>query len=106
MFWCSPFEGSHISLQKAVMISHRNVISTILQISTFQSVARKRLGLQTEVTLGLLPFNHIYGLVVVAHCNTYQGHEVIVLPRFDFKSFLAAVARFKIEQLALVRPHR
>ncbi|KAF4472862.1 amp-binding enzyme [Fusarium albosuccineum] len=91
-------------LPKAVMISHRNIIANILQKTTFESVPRKAYGIVTQVMLGLLPFSHIYGLVLITHVGTFRGDEIIVQPRFELKSFLAAVQRFKIEQLSLVPP--
>ncbi|KAM0282258.1 hypothetical protein ACHAQH_003122 [Verticillium albo-atrum] len=91
-------------LPKAVMISHRNVISNILQYTTFDSVARKKLGIETQVILGLLPFSHIYGLIIIAYSNTFRGDEVIVLPKFDIKTFLGAVEQYKISQLYVVPP--
>ncbi|CAI4210832.1 unnamed protein product [Parascedosporium putredinis] len=59
-------------LPKAVMISHVNVIANVLQVSTYESVARKKSKVDTQVTLGLLPFSHIYALVVVCHVGTYR----------------------------------
>ena len=96
--------------QKGVMISHRNVISNVLQIATFdghERVARRRPGDKynpTAVILGLLPQSHIYGLVVISHLSVYRGDQVINLPKFEFAQFLNTVQRFKIEQLYLVRP--
>ena len=84
------------------MISHRNVIANAMQYGTYESVARKRQGVVTQTELGLLPFSHIYGLVVIAHSGTYRGDEVVVLPKFDFQTFLAAIQRFKINHLLLV----
>ncbi|KAL0937583.1 AMP-binding enzyme (4-coumarate-CoA ligase) [Colletotrichum truncatum] len=91
-------------LPKAVMISHRNVIANVIQFRTYESVSRKQLGIETQVGLGLLPFSHIYGLVVVAHCGTYRGDGIIVLPKFELKQFLGAVQRFKINCLPVVPP--
>ncbi|KAJ0356423.1 4-coumarate- ligase [Colletotrichum chrysophilum] len=91
-------------LPKAVMISHRNVIANVIQFRTYESVARKELGIETQAGLGLLPFSHIYGLVVVAHCGTYRGDGIIVLPKFELKQFLAAVQNFKINCLPVVPP--
>ncbi|KAF6835907.1 4-coumarate-ligase [Colletotrichum plurivorum] len=91
-------------LPKAVMISHRNVISNVIQFRTYESVARRELGIETQVGLGLLPFSHIYGLVVVAHCGTYRGDGIIVLPKFELKQFLDAVQRFNINCLPVVPP--
>lgn len=59
------------------MISHRNVIANILQMTTFESVDRKAQGEngkpRIDVVLGLLPQSHIYGLVVVCATATYRG---------------------------------
>ena len=84
------------------MISHRNVIANAIQYGAYESVARKMQGVETQAELGLLPFSHIYGLVVIAHSGTYRGDEVIVLPKFEFQTFLAAIQRFKINHLLLV----
>lgn len=84
------------------MISHRNVMANVIQYATFESVPRKQLGVGTQVGLGLLPFSHIYGLVVIAFANTYRGDEIIVLPKFELKTFLEAVQNYKIEQLFVV----
>ncbi|KAI5458989.1 hypothetical protein BGZ63DRAFT_490846 [Mariannaea sp. PMI_226] len=91
-------------LPKAVKISHRNVIANVLQKTVYDSVGRKAQGLATQVMVGVLPFSHIYGLVAVTHVGTFRGDEIVVLPRFEFKSFLSAVARFKIEQISVVPP--
>ncbi|GAB1311787.1 Phenylacetyl-CoA ligase [Madurella fahalii] len=91
-------------LPKAVMISHRNVIANTMQYCLHESVSRKQFGVDTEVELGLLPFSHIYGLVVVAHSATWRGDEVIVLPRFELTEYLRAIERFKINHLLVVPP--
>ncbi|GAB7349811.1 hypothetical protein MBLNU459_g0520t1 [Dothideomycetes sp. NU459] len=97
-------------LPKGVMIAHRNVIANVLQMKTFEEPHRKSLiepGNQsdhTESVLGLLPLSHIYGLVVIAHLAAYRGDGVIVLPKFEFKSYLEAIQRFKIRMLYLVPP--
>ncbi|KAK7429475.1 hypothetical protein QQZ08_004067 [Neonectria magnoliae] len=91
-------------LPKPVMISHYNIIAGVLQTSTFDSVSRKADGIETQVMLGLLPFSHVFGLMVITHLGTYRGDEIIVLPRFDFLSFLGAIGRFKIEQISVVPP--
>jgi acyl-CoA synthetase (AMP-forming)/AMP-acid ligase II len=87
------------------MISHRNVISNVLQIATYESPARSKRPAKdrTEVALALLPLSHIYGLVVIAQASTYRGDEGIILPKFELTSFLNAIQRFKIMTLYLVR---
>jgi acyl-CoA synthetase (AMP-forming)/AMP-acid ligase II len=84
------------------MISHRNVIANIMQYCTYESVNRRKLGIETQVELGLLPFSHIYGLVVVAHSGTWRGDEIVVLPKFELETYLQAIERFKINHLLVV----
>ncbi|KAK1833092.1 hypothetical protein QBC39DRAFT_346771 [Podospora conica] len=91
-------------LPKAVMISHRNVIANIMQYCTYETPTRRKLGIETQVELGLLPFSHIYGLVVVAHSGTWRGDEIVVLPKFELESYLQAIERFKINHLLVVPP--
>lgn len=87
------------------MISHVNVIANVLQIATYEKVVRdkKPARKRTEVGLGLLPLSHIYGLVVIAQTGTYRGDEVIILPKFELQSYLAAIQKYKIETLYVVR---
>lgn len=86
------------------MISHRNVIANTLQHTTFEKVSRRNLGIDTQAEIGLLPMSHIYALVVICHTGTFTGDTIIVLPRFELETYLAAIQRFKISQLRLVPP--
>lgn len=98
------FSSGTSGLPKAVMISHRNVISNVLQHVTYDSVARRKKGVETQAVTGFLPFSHIYGLVIGAHTCTWRGDQVIVLPKFEFNDFLKSVQEFKIRQLLVVPP--
>ncbi|RBA22409.1 hypothetical protein FPRO05_00756 [Fusarium proliferatum] len=61
-------------------------------------------GIDTQVMLGVLPFSHVFGLMLITHLGTYRGDEIIVMPRFEFEPFLSAVSRFHIHQLPIVPP--
>lgn len=96
-------------LPKGVMISHRNVIANTLQTYTHEIEHRKKMTgpggePYTEKCLGLLPMSHIYGLVVVCHLSLYRGDGVVVLPKFEMKSFLEAISKQRIANLYLVPP--
>ncbi|MCJ1433560.1 hypothetical protein MMC27_002923 [Xylographa pallens] len=98
-------------LPKGVMISHRNVIANVLQISAFEKPYRDMMKKNSpsnadflEITLGLLPQSHIYSLVVICHSTGYRGDQVINLPKFEFNTYLSAIQRFKINTLILVPP--
>jgi acyl-CoA synthetase (AMP-forming)/AMP-acid ligase II len=89
------------------MISHRNVIANTLQITASEKTWRDSQtptgGLRyTDIALGLLPYSHIYALVVICHAGPFRGDQVIVLPKFELKSYLSAIQQFKIRSLFLV----
>lgn len=96
-------------LPKGVMIPHRSVIANTMQMAVHEESHRKTLvepgnHEYTEPVLGLLPMSHIYSLVVICHLNVYRGDGVIVLPKFEMKSYLNAISQFKISTLYLVPP--
>ncbi|RFU75935.1 amp-binding enzyme [Trichoderma arundinaceum] len=98
------FSSGTSGLPKAVMITHYNVIANIIQLSTYESFYRKKQNIQSQTLLGLLPFSHAYGLVVMAHVAPYRGDEVIVLPKYKLETLLAAVQQFSIEQINIAPP--
>lgn len=86
------------------MISHYNIIANIIQLNTYESFYRNQQGIDSQLLLGLLPFSHAYGLVVMAHIAPYRGDEVIVLPKYKLETLLTTVQRFKIEQINIAPP--
>ncbi len=88
--------------QKAVMISHRNIITNIMQIRWHEDTGRRQNGVETQTQLGLLPMSHIYALVVVANTGVYRGDSAIVLSRFELKTLLECIQKFKINFMHLV----
>lgn len=96
-------------LPKGVMISHRNVIANTMQIKTYDDVFRNTLKqpgqeAYTENELGLLPFSHIYALVVILHAGLYRGDGIVILPKFEFQQLLKAIQDHQIATLYLVPP--
>ncbi|RKL35830.1 hypothetical protein BFJ72_g8530 [Fusarium proliferatum] len=91
-------------LPKAVMISHRNIIANVLQLTTYESVSRQKDGIETQACLGALPFSHIYGLLIISFASTFRGDEVVVLPEFDLEKALVAVQTYKIAHMFVVPP--
>ncbi|KAI8623142.1 acetyl-CoA synthetase-like protein [Xylariaceae sp. FL1651] len=91
-------------LPKAVMIAHRNIIANAMQIRWHEEPGRRQKGVETQTQIGQLPMSHIYGLVVVVNAAAYRGDSVVVLPRFELKTLLECIQRFKINFMHLVPP--
>ena len=94
--------------QKGVMISHRNVISNVLQHSTYDQKARSEQAREIgkdhwkDILMGLLPFSHIYGLVLIVHASVWRGDHVVVLPKFEQKSYFETIHHYRCTALYVV----
>ncbi|KXS15982.1 acetyl-CoA synthetase-like protein [Gonapodya prolifera JEL478] len=87
---------------KGVMISHRNVIANVCQVNGVQAnVLSERLK---DVLLAVLPFYHIYGLILLIHIASFRGNTTVVLPKFDPPLFLSSIQKYKVTTLYLVPP--
>ncbi|EEP79140.1 hypothetical protein UREG_03986 [Uncinocarpus reesii 1704] len=95
------FSSGTSGLPKGVMISHMNVISQVSLFKLFES--RTRTPDQKDTVLGLLPFNHLFGLAVF-HSAFYRGESVVVLPKYELATLLEAIELCRINVLYVVPP--
>ncbi|KAJ7105403.1 phenylacetyl-CoA ligase [Mycena crocata] len=95
---------------KIVAISHFAALANVLQMATHNKVNegytswKERRYRPGDVCLAVLPFYHIYGLIVAIHFVLFSGMTIVVVPKFNFKEMLESIVRHKINQLMLVPP--
>ena len=95
-----PYSSGTTGLQKGVMLSHRNLVMNIEQtLSGLDGGMR-----ESDVVMGVLPFFHIYGMVVVMSLALRAGATVISMPRFDLEEFLGLVQEHRATVAYLVPP--
>src|SRR5436309_8132902 len=71
-----PYSSGTTGRPKGVLLTHRNLVATLAELEPLE---RYRDG---DCTVGVLPFFHIYGLVVILNQGLSRGATVITLPRF------------------------
>lgn len=79
-------------MSKAIMLSHTNITSVLVQITS--GMAHFDYG--KDVVLGIAPLFHIMGAHVVAMQSWLRGAPVVLLPRFEPDTCLAAIEKYKI----------
>ncbi|KAJ6633967.1 Luciferin 4-monooxygenase [Pseudolycoriella hygida] len=100
MIMCS---SGTTGLPKGVQLSQTGVISTI-------SIMRQYLSIQSEiegkepVVLGLLPLFHVFGSLVLISTIANDTGKIVLLPRFEEKSFFKSFEKYRISVAFLVPP--
>ncbi|MER6953191.1 MULTISPECIES: 4-coumarate--CoA ligase family protein [unclassified Streptomyces] len=93
-----PYSSGTTGVPKGVMLTHRQIATNLDQL---RSVMRAGPG---DRILAVLPFFHIYGLTALMNAPLRQGATVVVLPRFDLETFLAAIQNHRITGLYVAPP--
>jgi long-chain acyl-CoA synthetase len=84
--------GGTTASPKAVMLTHRNLVSNAMQMRAYTGGEDG-----TEGVLGVLPFFHSYGMSVSLLAGWMKGTTVHLHPRFETKAVLSILARQRIE---------
>ncbi|MFD7702711.1 4-coumarate--CoA ligase family protein [Streptomyces caelestis] len=93
-----PYSSGTTGVPKGVMLTHRQIATNLAQLRPLITAG------PGDRILAVLPFFHIYGLTALMNAPLRQGATVVVLPRFDLETFLAAVQNHRITGLYVAPP--
>jgi acyl-CoA synthetase (AMP-forming)/AMP-acid ligase II len=95
-----PYSSGTGGLPKGVMLTHYNFVAATLQA---ENVVKWTFD-ENSHSIAVLPFYHIYGMVINMNRPIHTGRLVITLPRFDLEQFLQLIQDHAVTHLALVPP--
>ncbi|MER6068999.1 4-coumarate--CoA ligase family protein [Streptomyces sp. NPDC001817] len=93
-----PYSSGTTGIPKGVMLTHRQIATNLAQLEPAVPAA------PGDRILAVLPFFHIYGLTALMNAPLRKGATVVVLPRFDLETFLAAIENHRITGLYVAPP--
>lgn len=93
-----PCSSGTTGLPKGVMLTHRMLVSNIMQMLQVLPIPAD------SVTLAFLPMFHIFGFTFVTMAGLAAGTRLVTVPRFEPESFLNALATYRVSRLGVVPP--
>ncbi|MGL5011250.1 MAG: AMP-binding protein, partial [Paracoccaceae bacterium] len=93
-----PYSSGTTGLPKGVMLTHRNLVANLLQGGTLLRIA------PGSTTLAILPFFHIYGMMVLMNTYLAWGGTLVTLPRFELEASLRLMAKHRMDKVMVVPP--
>jgi long-chain acyl-CoA synthetase len=81
------YTGGTTGISRGAMLSHGNLVANAQQSRLWYADAQPG----REITLGVLPLFHAYGLTLCLTCTTLLAGTLVLLPRFDLDMVLSAI---------------
>lgn len=86
------YTGGTTGTPKGAMLTHRNLMANVWQAVSWTPNLRDG----AEVTLGVIPFFHVYGMTVAMNMALKSAGKIVLLPRFNTKDVLEAIQKHKV----------
>ncbi|TKY54585.1 4-coumarate--CoA ligase 1 [Spatholobus suberectus] len=97
-----PFSSGTSGLPKGVMLSHKNLVTTVAQLVDGENPHQYTHS--EDVLLCVLPMFHIYALNSILLCGIRAGAAVLIVHKFDITTVLGLIEKYKVTVASFVPP--
>eukprot|EP00127_Corallochytrium_limacisporum_P005079 Clim_evm34s198 gene=Clim_evmTU34s198 len=98
---CLPYSSGTTGRPKGVMLTHYNVVANVMQ---YAAAMDPHMAPNEDSVLGLMPFFHIYGMVVIMWHAIYRGCKMPIMPKFDPVQFFEIIQNEKLTMVHIAPP--
>ncbi|XP_027368420.1 4-coumarate--CoA ligase 2-like isoform X1 [Abrus precatorius] len=97
-----PFSSGTSGLPKGVMLTHRNLVTTVAQLVDGENP--HQYTHREDVLLCVLPMFHIYALNSILLCGIRAGAAVLIVQKFEITTLLKLIEKHRVTVASLVPP--
>ncbi len=85
---CLQYTGGTTGLPKGAMLSHGNLISSLVQIRSFLLFGHAD---AEDIVLAIMPFFHVYGMNAIMNLGLYLAGTLVLIPQPEIKTIVDAL---------------
>ncbi|MFO7965266.1 MAG: long-chain fatty acid--CoA ligase [Desulfobacterales bacterium] len=89
------FTGGTTGIPKGAVLTHSNIIAGTFQCALWGNATMGNIPIERRSVLGVLPFFHVYGLIVVMCWALFNSATQILVPRFELEEMMDLLGRFE-----------
>jgi len=86
---CLQYTGGTTGLPKGAMLSHRNLMASLVQIRSFLLYEHQD---AQDTALAIMPFFHVYGMNGLMNLGVHLAATLVLIPQPDIKTIVEAIA--------------